>query len=128
MESALRTLLYTHAPLVAKVPADRIVWNHLPQAKQRPAIVLYRVAGAPGLHMRGSDNLLAAVVQIDVQALDVTSMWAIRDIVTRLLHGYRGGIFQGIALRAERQDSDEIADGVIVHRASLDFDVWAVTG
>lgn len=124
MEAALRALLIGYGPLTALVPAGRIVWNHLPQATTRPAIVLYRVAGAPGLHMQGSDALVGAVVQIDAQALTVNSMWAIRDVLTTLLHGYRGGEFQGISLRSERQDSDELTGGGLVHRSSLDVDVW----
>lgn len=127
MESALRALLIGYAPLTALVPAARIVWNHLPQATVRPAIVLYKVAGTPGITMQGSDGLTGSIVQIDVQAHTVASMWAIRDQVLALLHGHRDATFPGIFSNSERQDSDALAGaGTLVHRSSIDFDVWSL--
>lgn len=125
MEANLRALLIGHAPLTALVPAARIVWNYLPQNTQRPAIVLFKIAGTPGLVLEGSDGLAASVVQIDVQATGVSSMWAIRDVLLALLHGHRDAAFDGIFLRTERQDSEELTGGTIFHRASLDLDIWA---
>lgn len=128
MEAELRALLTGHGALTALVPAARIVWNHLPQGTQRPAIVLYRISGGPGIHMQGSDGLINARVQIDVQATSVSSMWAIRDALVSLLHGHRGNDFQAISLLSERQDSDQAAGGGgLIHRSSLDFDVWAAS-
>ncbi len=125
MEADLRALLTGSAPLIALVPAARIVWNHLPQATVRPAIVLFRIAGAPGITMQGSDGLLGAIVQIDVQALTVTSMWAIRDALVTLLHGHKDANFGGIFLQSDQQDSEQLTGGGLIHRASLDFSVWA---
>lgn len=125
MEAALRALLTGYAPLTALVPGARIVWNHLPQATTRPAIVLFRVAGAPGITMQGGDGLTGATVQIDVQALSVTSMWAVRDALVARLHGHRDTTFRGIFQQSERQTSEELTGGGLVHRASLDFAVWA---
>lgn len=125
MEAALRALLTGYAPLTALVPGARIVWNHLPQATTRPAIVLFRVAGTPGITMQGSDGLTGATVQIDVQALTVTSMWAVRDALVARLHGHRDATFRGIFQQSERQTSEELTGGGLVHRASLDFAVWA---
>lgn len=127
MEEAFRALLIGHAPLTALV-AQRIVWSHLPQKTTRPAIVLYRIAGSPGLTMQGSDGLTGATVQIDVQALSVTSMWAIRDSLVSLLHGYSDATFQLIRQVSEDQDSDVLTGSdKLVHRARLDFNVWAVS-
>lgn len=123
MESALRALLTGYAPLTTYVE-DRVVWNHLPQSTTRPAIVLYRIAGAPGIHMQGSDGLTGAVVQIDIQATTVSEMWAIRSAVIALLHGYRDARLTGVFLTTERQSSEELA-GLLIHRCSLDFEVWA---
>lgn len=126
MEAALRALLIGHAPLIALVPAARIVWNHLPQATTRPAIVLYKITGTPGITMQGSDGLASNIVQIDVQALNVTDMWAIRNQVMGLLHGYRDGTFKGIfANGGDRQSSEELTGVGLIHRASMDFNVWA---
>lgn len=126
MESALRALLTGYAPLTALVPAARIVWNHLPQATTRPAIVLYKITGAEGLTYSGPDGLADGIVQIDVQALTVTSMWAVRDAILAKLHGYRGGIFQLIRHVSGDESSEELAGaGSLIHRARLDFTVWA---
>lgn len=124
MEAALRMLLVGYGPLTSLVPAARIVWNHLPQATLRPAIVMFRISGAPGIHMQGSDGLTGATVQIDVQALSVVSMWDIRSAVMARLHGYRDETLRGIFALSERQSSEDLV-GTIIHRASLDFDVWS---
>lgn len=124
MEAALRALLIGYAPLTALVPAARIVWNHLPQATTRPAIVMFKITGTPGIHMQGSDRLSDNIVQIDVQAITVTSMWAIRDQLITRLHGYRDDTFKGIFANSEDQGSEELTGGGLVHRARLDFNVW----
>lgn len=129
MEAALRALLVGYAPLANLVggpSAPRIVWNHLPQATVRPAIVLFKVAGAPGITMQGSDGLTGSIVQIDVQALTVASMWAIRDQLLALLHGHSDDTFLGIFANSDRQGSEkQTGSDVLLHRASLDFDVWS---
>lgn len=123
METALRALLAGYGPLTALVAADSIVWNHLPQATARPAIVLYRISGAPGIHMQGSDGLLNATVQIDIQALTVASMWAIRDVLLSRLHAHSDDNLRVVVANSERQTAEELA-GVLIHRCSMDFDVW----
>lgn len=124
MQENLRALLVNSAAVAGLVEA-RIVWNHLPQATQRPAIVLYKISGAIGISMRGSDGLEGSLVQIDIQAPTVDSMFAIRDAVVAVLHGYRDETFRGIFMQSERQDSDLLVSG-LVHRSSLDFQVWAL--
>ena len=74
MEALLRALIVGNAGMIALVAPSSVVWSHLPQTTPRPAIVLYRISGAPGIHMQGSDNLLNATVQIDIQATTVASM------------------------------------------------------
>lgn len=126
LESAFRALLTGYAPLTALVPAARIVWNHLPQATQRPAVVLYKITGAKGLTYGGPDGLAGASVQIDIQALKVTDMWAIRDALISKLHGYSDTKFQLIRHTGERQSAEELAGaGALIHRSSNDFTVWA---
>ena len=123
MEALLRAVLTGYAPLTDLVPAERIVWNHLPQGEPRPAIVLFRISGAPGIHMQGSDNLLNATVQIDVQALSVSSMWDIRSALVARLHGFKENSLR-VFFTSERQTSEELV-GALIHRCSMDFNVWA---
>lgn len=124
MESAFRALLSGYTPLTALV-STRIFWNHIPQATTRPAVVLYKITGAEGLTHSGPDGLASNIVQIDVQALTVTSMWAIRDAIIAKLHGYKDATFPLIEKQSERQSAEELAGaGDLIHRASLDFSVW----
>lgn len=95
----------------------------MPQSVARPAIVLYRISGAPGLHMQGSDGLLNATVQIDIQAKTVASMWAIRDALLTLLHGQKNFSLRVISANSERQTVEELTN-VLIHRCSMDFDIW----
>lgn len=125
MESALRALLAGYAPLTALV-STRIYWNAMPQAVTRPAVVLYKISGAEGLTHGGPDGLTGNIVQIDVQAITVTSMWAIRDAIIARLHGYSDANFGLIRHDGERQSAEELAGaGSLIHRASLDFAVWS---
>lgn len=129
MESSFRALLTGDAALTALVGA-RIYWNAIPQNAADPCVVMYRVAGGPGIHMQGSDGLTNATVQIDVRATKVTDMWAVRDAIVVNLHGFKGdqgGIrFRGIFLSTERQSSEKPGE-TLYHRTSLDFDVWSAT-
>jgi hypothetical protein len=122
MEEALRALLTGYAPLTALV-AQRIYWNAIPQDAADPCVVLYKISGAPGYHSQGTDSLEASIVQIDVRALSVTSMWAVARAIKAKLSGHKDSDFNGIFLRSERQTSEKPTT-VLYHRASLEFDVW----
>jgi hypothetical protein len=128
MEAALRALLTSYAPLTSLVGGSstpRIVWNHLPQATTRPAVVMFKITGAEGLAHDGPDGLSGNIVQIDIQALTVTSMWTIRDAVVAKLHGYKDATFRLIRHDSERQSAEDLAGaGSLIHRSSLDFTVW----
>lgn len=127
MEEAFRALLTGYAPLTDLV-AQRIVWNHLPQDTTRPAVVMFKISGAPGHTMQGSDGLEGARVQIDVQALALNgvanSAWAIKRAIIAKLDGYRDATFGGIFLESERQSSGKPGT-VLYHLVSMDFAVWA---
>lgn len=122
MEELLRSLLVADAPLVALV-STRIFWNAIPQDAADPCVVLYKITGAPTYHMHGSDGLEASIVQIDVRALSVTSMWAVSRAIQGKLSGYKDVNFRGIFLRSDRQSSEKPGT-TLYHRSSQDFDVW----
>lgn len=127
MEADLLALLVDTAE-VAGLVEDRISWAAVPQGEADPNLVLYKVTGAPGLHMRGTDGLEAALVQMNIRALSFASMIAVRNSVVGLLHGYRGikgdTEFQQIALRDERQGSAK-PETTLYYTDQLDFDVWS---
>jgi hypothetical protein len=127
MEAALRALLTSYVPLTTLV-AQRIFWNDIPQATTDPCVVLYKITGAPGIHMQGTDRLEQSVVQINVRAVSVVSMWAVRDAIIARLNAQRiqqGTVdFKGIFLTSERQASEKPGT-TVYHTCQLDFDVWA---
>lgn len=122
MESALRGLLTGYSPLTALV-STRIFWNAIPQDTPDPCVVLYKIAGAPHHTYQGPTDLEPSIVQIDVRAVTVTSMWAVRDAIMACLDGYKGGSFQAVLSTSERQSSEKPGT-VLYHRSSLDFDVF----
>jgi hypothetical protein len=123
LEEALRALLIGYAPLTALV-STRMVWNHLPQDTTRPAVVMFKISGAAGYTTEGPDGLESSRVQIDVQALTVSSMWAIRDVIIAKLSGHKDSTFRGIFLLSERQSSEKPGTD-LYHIVSMDFEVWA---
>lgn len=129
MEEALRAVLVGDTALAALVDT-RIVWNKIPQGSENPCVWLYRITGAPGYTMEGADGLYASLVQINVRATSVASMWAVARAIEAALSGYAGTEgdieFQGIFLRSERQGSEKPAD-TLFHTCQMDFDVLSRT-
>jgi hypothetical protein len=122
VEAALRALLTSYAPLTALV-GTRIFWSSYPQGVTDPAVRLTKITGAPGYTLDGTDNLTDSIVQIDVRAVTVSDMWAVRDAIIAKLSGHRDSDFGGIFLTSERQRVDDSTDG-LYHTAQLDFEVW----
>lgn len=122
MEEALRALLTSYAPLTALV-STRIFWNAIPQDTPDPCVVLYKITGSPTYTFTdGATDLTSSIVQIDVRALTVASMWAIARAIEAKLSGYRGGAFQAVFKASDRQSSEKPGT-VLYHRCSIDFDV-----
>lgn len=127
MEAEFRALLTGDAAITALV-GSHIYWNNVPQEAADLCVRLSKITGAPGYHMGGSDRLESTVVQIDVRALTVSSMWAVRDAIKTKLDGFKGLqdniVFQGIFLRDERQTAEKPGT-VLYHRSSTDWDVYS---
>mgnify|MGYP003403564126 CR=1 FL=1 len=126
-EAELRALLVAYAPLTALV-GTRIVWNEIPQASADPNVSLFKITGAPGYHMKGSDGLQSSIVQINVRASTYASAIAVRNAIVDCLSGCTGTqssiFFGGIFLRSERQASEKPTT-TLYHTVQLDFDVWS---
>ena len=137
METALRALLISDATLVGLVGANTgsspgvgpsIYWGDIPQGAKDPAVAMYKISGAPGYHMKGSDGLEASIVQINVRATSVPTMQAVSRAIKDRLSGFRGERdatdFRGIFLRDERTASEK--PGTTHYQTSqLDFDIWS---
>lgn len=135
MEAALVALMLADAGLAAQV-GDRINWEIFPQGIGSPCVRLTRIGGATGYHMRGSDGLDGAQVQVDIRAAapienDAAGFKPAKgaaDAAKALLSGYRGTVadvcFGGIFVTAERHYTEK-TDGNLFHVVSLDLDIWS---
>lgn len=127
MQGDLRALLAGDSTLAGLV-AGRIYWNAIPQDTGDPCVVMYLIDGAEGYAMGGRDGLNQSLVQIDVRAVTVASMWAVRDAIVAVLDAYRGTVgdteFRGIFRNGERQSSEKPGTQ-LYHRSSMDWTIWS---
>lgn len=126
MEEAFRALLLAHAPLMALVTADRVVFGDAPQGRTYPLVVMMTVSGAEGHTMKGPDGLFEGRVQVDCLAVSMSEAKRLSRAVVAGLDGYRGAVaggrFLGIfhdSTRDGREGGTNDADRPF--RTSLDF-------
>lgn len=136
VEPDLRTILTTDATLTALVPASKIRLGLVSQGEQGVVVSIYRISGAPGYHMQGSDNLEESRFQIDVRGRDqygwpgtgYTAAHPAAQRIKELLSGYSGEKgstdFKSIMLLLERQSSEKPGDELF-HKFSMDFQIWS---
>jgi hypothetical protein len=85
VETDLRALLISHAPLTAVVPASRVRVDAMEQEMARPFIVFSRQGSAPIFGL--GNALLGATDTIDIQIVGSTrsNAIAVRDLVQAAL-------------------------------------------
>jgi len=123
VEEDLRDVLLADTAVSALARA--ISWGEHPQGIALPGVVLTRVSGAEGMTMAGPDGLTVARVQIDCWARTYAGAVDLSRAVVAVLHGYRGGGFQGVfhlATRDGREGGSNAAD--MPFRVSLDFETF----
>lgn len=136
MEIDFRDVLAGDPEILAAVttgPVTRIYPANYTQGSASPAIRFNRVAGAVGLHMRGSDGLDEATVQVDVRVADsghaVQDCITLRDKIVARLHGFSGlegnTEFQLIELVSDRGINFDDTGPTKYYTASMDFVVWS---
>ena len=89
MEADFRSLLVGDPALVGLVAA-RVYPKTYAQATVDPAVRYTRITGGVGVHMRGSDGLFSATMQVDARALTEKEALAIQDAIIERLHCFRG--------------------------------------
>jgi hypothetical protein len=132
METDFRAILAgdaTISGLVTTAGVTRIYPSAYAQGAASPALRYMRVSGAPGLHMRGSDGLDSALMQVDCRAASAASALAVRDALVAKLHGFSGAqggsYFQLIALQSDRGVRFDDTGPTAYYTASLDFECWS---
>lgn len=127
MEEALVAYLLADTSLAALVGA-RIHWVRSPQGTVSPRIVLYRIAGARDMRMKGPTGLVASRVQCDCIGTSYGSAKATARALEARLSGYSGTrsnvVFQGAFLVGERDDFFDTETPDKLFRTSLDFNIW----
>lgn len=128
MEADFRALLATDATLIGLVSTS-IYPSTYAQAATSPAVRYFKVTGAPGLHMQGSDGLSSDLMQVDARADTASSALAVRDALVARLNTFRGiqgaTDFQLISLRDDRGVQFDNTGPQSFYTASLDFDCWS---
>lgn len=114
--------------LVTTAGVTRIYPSTYAQATANPAIRYMKVTGTIGLHMRGSDGLSDAIVQVDARSsVSFAQALSIRDALVAKLHGFsgvQGGTdFDRIGLSSDRGVQFDDTGAVKYWTASLDFNV-----
>lgn len=116
MDEALRAVI--RSALGAAVPVD---WGQSAQGVPVPRVVLYRIGGSGDYTMAGPSGYRRARVQADCMGASVGSAKSLARQVVAALSGYRGGIFLGVFLDAERDLQPETDRAEPVGRVALDF-------
>lgn len=123
----IRALLIAHAPVLALVPAARIVADKVPQGMSLPAIVLTEISRVelPTVSQAQRAVQVTARVQVTVHASTYPDQKAVLQ-ATRLGAGAHTGTVAGIAVRSVMRDvvgPDMTDDEAGVYQQSRDFKV-----
>lgn len=125
MEEALVAYLLAQAGPSAMV-SDRITWARRGQGKPLPAVVLYRIDGAPDYHLGGASGLVSSRVQVDCWANTFGDAKRTARAVAIAVSGMRfnqGAIRFDALLIIDERDSSEDLNGTPLFRTSLDLAV-----
>lgn len=117
-------MLLAFAGLTALV-SQEVSWGERAQGGALPAVVMNRIAGAPGYTMTGPEGLDMALVQVDSWGLTFSDAKLTARQVKAALAARSDARFTGLFLQAERDDVTPAAEGQpAVFRTSLDVRVW----
>jgi hypothetical protein len=103
-EKVVRDILVAASPVTALVPAARITPLVRPQAVAVPAITLSRISVVPFVHLRGSAQLDACRVQLDVWSAGYVEARTIADACRTALEG--GGLLMNLEFDTHEPDTD----------------------
>lgn len=122
MEEELTALLVTNAEVSARL-SGRVYFGRKPQAETSSHYaVLTVISRDRSYDMQGNTGHAAARVQVDVYAATYRDVKTTARVIDGLLSGYRGGLFQGVFLMAERDLSEMDAGDVNpLFRISSDY-------
>lgn len=123
----IRALLIAHAPVLALVPAARIVAGTVPQGMQLPAIGLTEIGRGelPTVSLAQRAVLVTARIQVTVHAASYPEQKAVLQ-AAKLGPGAHTGTVAGVTVRSVMRDMvgpDMSDDDAGVYQQSRDFKV-----
>lgn len=101
----IRYLLANHAPLVAVVPATKIMASVIPQGTAMPAIAVSHVSGVWGSEISQQSRYCTARVQVTVMAASYAQQKQIMALVRAAVPRTRGAI-NGVAVESILREPD----------------------
>ena len=91
-EAAIRALLVAHAPLIAQVPATRILPGLIPLGTTLPAIAYSFISGVPTKSIDMRTQLVRARIQVTVQTKNYPSQKEIVALIKAACDAKQGTI------------------------------------
>jgi len=119
---AIRYLLANNAPLIATVPATRIVAGILPQGTAAPALAITHISTLRRHMVADGEELCSSRVQVTLVATTYPALMSLRGLVKTALPRSRGTVngvrVDSVLFGSEGPDFDDEA-GLLMR--SLDF-------
>lgn len=95
MKIELRALLSADSG-VSNIVGGRIGWGSVSQGSQTPYAVLWKISDTRDTNLNAPTTQRQARVQIDAYGATAKEADDLAEAISAVLHGYSGGIFQGI--------------------------------
>lgn len=95
MKIQLRALLLANSG-VSGLAGNRISWGSAAQGSPMPYAVLWKITDTREVNLRAPTGPYQARVQIDAYGETAKQADDLAEAISAVLHGYSGGIFQGI--------------------------------
>lgn len=95
MKIQLRAILAS-ASGVSNISGNRIGWGSVAQGSALPYVVMWRISNPREVNLKAPSGPYQARVQIDAYGATAKEADDLAEAISAVLHGYSGGIFQGI--------------------------------
>ena len=114
---------------VAAIVATRVYWVERAKGSALPAITLQVISDPRPAHLKGLDGARGTRVQLDSWALSYgAALTLARAAIAALIEPATesGKRFGNARVDGQRDLSETVADGTLVHRQSVDLIIWHV--
>jgi len=122
-EAAIRALLIAHAPLIAQVPATRILPGLIPLGTVLPAIAYNLISGVPQKSIDMSTQIVRARIQVSVQTKTYPQQKQIIELIKAACDAKQGTIagYHIDSVMADIDGPDLRDDDAGIYMQTVDF-------